>query len=109
MIRWTSAVVPRLFTLDAAAIDMVMAPASVRVVWYARPLSESGVAVSICTDCDVSVQRSGGVVTLDTACVRTVHFRVPRNIFLRGPPATSGHLIVDECSDGVDNDGDRVV
>jgi hypothetical protein len=105
----------------------IQIPSDAHVVKSTRPMSEQGVSLTVCADqsrdlssCVATASvRSGSsdVVELNAACAITIHVLLPSDVALQvtrveetaRPSTRLGELIIDHCTDGVDNDGDRLV
>ena len=98
--------------------DMLL-PADAHAVWSSRPMSEQELSVSICAPDPTCLTTANfddnRALVITASCAVTVHLRVPDGLSptaigrSRGATARLGELVMDECSDNTDNDGDRLL
>ena len=98
----------------------ILLPADAHAVWSSRPMSEQELSVAICAPhptCFAAANFDDNRALVVTAsCAVTVHLRVPSGLspaaigrYPRGGTARLGELVIDECSDNADNDGDQLL
>jgi hypothetical protein len=101
----------------------VEVPSDAHVIWSTHPMSKQDVSITVCADpsadpgCGATAALSPprGAVVVEASCATTIRMWVPPELSLRvvrTQPARAvtrtGQVIADECTDGVDNDGDRL-